>query len=107
MSRVNLVKLDSPSTVEKLRATVYTTADPTGGAVEWQLTAVGSKPASDGWDAGAWDGSYNADNDRATAVSPLVVATLGATTGARYTVWIRWTAGAETPERIAGELLMG
>lgn len=101
------VILDSPTSVEKLRATVYSTADPTGGAVEWQLTAIGAVPATGAaWKAGTW-GTWDAADQTATTVSPPVVATLGATAGSRYRVWVRWTAAGETPERIAGELVVG
>lgn len=99
------ISVPSATSVEKLRATVTTSADPTAGAVEWQLTTVGAQPTGS-WVAGAWSGSYA--NGQATAVSPLVVAGLGATTG-RYHVWVRFTplGSSETPQRIAGVLVVG
>lgn len=100
---MSLVTIPTSTSVEKLRATVYSSSDPTGGVVEWQLAAAGSAPAIGSWVAGTWSGSYA--SGKATAVSPLI-ASLGATAG-RFGVWIRWTVGTETPERNAGELVIG
>lgn len=104
MTRKPIVELDTPTSVEKLRAYIETTADPTGDTVEWQLTAVGTAPAAGSWSAGSWVGSWDAGHQRAQTSSPLVVSELGAVTGEHYDVYVRWTVGSETPEHYAGRL---
>ena len=100
------IELESPTTTEFLRARVRTTADPTSGAVKWQLTTVG-EPPSGTWVAGAWvSSSWSATDLEATTTSPDVVSSLGATTGNTYDVYIQWVVGSETPEHYAGRLEM-
>lgn len=102
---MTVITIHSPTSVDKLRATVETSADPTGSTVSWQLTATDATPAADSWVAGAWSGSYS--GGKATTISPVLTSGLGASAGTRYTAWVRWTVGAETPERIAGDVLIG
>jgi hypothetical protein len=94
--------IPSLASVESLRATITTSADPTGGAVSWQATAVGTAPSSGAaWIAGSWSGAYA--NSQATTVSPLIAA-LSITTVGTWRLWVRWTVGSETVIRIAGDL---
>ena len=102
-----ILNLESPTTVEFLRATVTTTEDPTSGAVKWQLVSPGSDPDSGSWTAGAWvSGSWDATALQATTTSPAVVGSLGAAADTAYDVYVQWVVGSETPEHYAGRLVM-
>lgn len=108
MSTTELIVQTIPAdSVERLDVVVATSADPTGGAIEWQLTAPGGDPVPDGWVPGAWViDSWDPLRKRATATSPLV-AQLGVADGERYDVWVRWAVDDEEPRRRAGRLRVG
>lgn len=100
-----VVEMNSTSK-EKLRAVVETSADPTGGTVNWALAAVGSDPSFA--NAGEWSGSYAAGE--ATTLSPLISGTGNGGTitvaDGQWDVWVQFTVGSEVIVRRAGRLVI-
>lgn len=95
----------SAQTLESLDATINSSVDPTGTPPEFALVA----DVPDGstiWTPGAWVGAWA--NGIVRASTPLIGAGATAgftlTAGARYRVWVRYTAGGETPVQPVGSI---
>lgn len=102
--KVGAVRDVESSTAEKLPYTVTTSSDPSAAAPEFALTTSGD-PSS--WVAGEWTGGvWSPTTGKIRALSPLVGdgQTLDLNAGTVYSVWIRWTVGAETPVRLAEQI---
>jgi len=99
-----VITIDS-STAERVPVTIATSADPTGGDVEFSLT-TGASPTV--WVAGTWDGSWNATTGRVSALSPLVGDGQDLDTDtdgvSDWSLWVRWTVGTEVPVRLATKI---
>lgn len=94
-------------TLESLDATVVSSVDPTGTAPQFALLADGTYPdVGTGWANGAWVGAYSPAGT--TARTPLIGAGATAgftlTAGQRYRVWVKYTAGGETPVQPVGSI---
>ena len=89
-----------------MQVEVTTPADPTGDPIEWAFTPAGSTVEPSSWTVGAWVGSY-ADG-KVQAISPLLPSAGSTVTLAegRWTVWVRWSVGSETPVERAFQLLV-
>lgn len=92
------------TSAEKIAVDVTTPLDPTGTPPDFAITTTSTEPTT--WVAGTWDTTYNATTGVATALTPLVgdgqtIAVQGGTT---YDLWVRWSAGGETPIKQAGIL---
>lgn len=102
-----VAELNSTS-LEKLRATIETTGDPTGGSVLWALAAPGVDPSFS--QAGEWTSSYDAATDLVETASPLVSGTGngGAITvdDGTYYAWVQFTVGSEVVVRRAGKVVV-
>lgn len=87
------------TTSERLRVPIISSADPTGAAVEFQLS-TGRRSDPDGtWVAGSWLGSWDSVSGRVTALTPLIgdLETMAVVEGETYDLFVRWTADTETP----------
>lgn len=87
---------------EKRLATITTTADPTGQAVEF---AVGQGQSPSAWVAGSWVSS-SWDGTAARALTPLMGQGAALDLAARgvWKVWVRWRVGTEVVVRLCGVL---
>lgn len=91
-----MIEIEVPySTAESVSAVIETVTDPTGNAVEFQLTAGYAPPAGSGWTAGTWSTSWDSASARATAVSPNIGSdqALALTQGKTFKLWIKFTSG--------------
>jgi hypothetical protein len=90
-------------TVERVRLPIQTSADPTATPPAFALVAAGATPSSPDWVPGTWEGTW-APAGWLDAISPTLVgdgAEVERGVG-RWTVWARFTVGAETPARAVG-----
>lgn len=96
LERVAMRTIES-TTAHYIGVYVHTTSDPTGGNVDFALTATTTQPTS--WQTGTWSGTFDATTGRVLALTPLTGAsqTLDVTPDTDYDLWARWTVGAETP----------
>lgn len=95
---MKVVTIESAS-IETLTVTLRSTSDPTGGDVEYVVTASSATSPSGTWQAGSW-GSYA--NKIVTSTTPTLGAsgaTLELTEGNEYTLWVR--VGGSTVLRAA------
>jgi hypothetical protein len=101
MTRVQTVQRSADVVMQ---VEVSTPADPTGDPIEWAFTQGGAQPTS--WTVGAWVGSYA--SGKVQAISPLLPSATSTVTLApgRWTVWVRWSVGSETPVEAPFEVLV-
>ena len=96
---MNTIRIESAS-VEALSVDLESDSDPTGGDVEFQVTATTvTSPDSGSWTAGSW-GSYA--NGRVTATTPTLGgsgALISLTESTPVTLWIR--VGSATILKVA------
>ena len=89
-----------------MQVEVTTVADPTSSPIEWAFSPAGSTVEPSSWTVGAWVGSYA--GGKVQAISPLLPSATSTVTLAegRWTVWVRWSVGSETPVERAFQLLV-
>lgn len=96
---------DDGSAAESLDVTLEVTPDPTGATPQFALSADGvNTPGS--WSNGTL-GTWSSTTKKVTCTSPTIggtSATLQLTAGARYHLWVKLAAGAETYVRIAADI---
>ena len=94
------------ATLETVKDTVTTSADPRGTPPDWSLTAADATSAG-AWVPGSWSGDWSETSGRATALSPQIGAAgaLVLAEGNTYKLWIRWTANGDTPVREVGYIV--
>lgn len=93
------------ASVESVRVKITTRVDPTGNAVEFSVT-TGRRADPGTWVAGTWDTTWNLESGRVEALSPTIgtAGDLAVAADTSYDLWIRWTAGSETPVKRVGSL---
>ena len=84
--------LESAS-AEPLRVVLQTRSDPTGAAVEFQVSSGARSSPSGVWVAGSWDGTWSNKTGRVAALSPTIGAagSLVVVEGTDYLLWIRYS----------------
>lgn len=94
------------ATDESLAVTIRSTVDPTGDPPEFALSAPGAF-APGTFVPGAWDGSWNATTQEARALTPKIGGSSSLTidSGNRYSLWVRCSAGSETPVWVVGKII--
>ena len=91
------------TTTEIMEVPIVSRLDPTGGAVEFQMTAHNVTSPTGSWTAGSWNGSWNSTTGKVTALSPIIGSgSFALTEGTLYKLWVRWTIGSENPTVLAG-----
>jgi hypothetical protein len=82
---------------------ITTTADPTGGVIEF---AVGTGTDPSAWVAGSWASGWDSTTGKATALTPLLGTgqALAVAGGTPYKLWARWHVGTEVPVKVASVL---
>lgn len=89
-------------TAEKIPVIITTTADPTGTAPTFALTAdtIGAT-TTDPFVAGEWSGTWNTTTGEIDALTPLVGdgQALDVDPDTDYQLHAAWTVGTETPEK--------
>jgi hypothetical protein len=92
------------TTNERLTVEVTTRYDPTAANPEFALTTTETEPTA--WVAGQWYGLWTQATGRIDARTPAIGASqlLDVTAGTDYDLWMRWTAGNETPVRHVGRI---
>lgn len=110
-----VVQILSPTSSEKIRVTVTSPGDPTGGDVKFQMTTKTSNrqpstsseyPATGGaWKTGEYSGSFV--SGEVTALTPLNGSTGFGGTAGEYWLWCQFVVGSETIERLVGIVQIG
>ena len=86
------VELEHTS-VEKLTVTIRSDTDPTGSAVEFEMTAASATSPTGSWTAGTWDTTWNATTLRVGSLTPAIGgAGFALTEGERYRLWVRFSS---------------
>ena len=93
------------ATVESVKVTVDTDADPTGTAPQFALSAV-EATAPGNFSTGSWSGSWASATGYTDALTPTIGSggTLVIASGSRYWVWVKVTLSGEVAVWPAFEL---
>ena len=82
------------TTAEKVEVFVDTPEDPTGAAVEYEITLDTVASPTGSWSAGSWESTWDSTTERATTWTPTIGAsgTLTVVEGNTYTLWVRFSS---------------
>jgi len=92
-SQTSAIPIESAS-AEPLEVTVTAKTDPTGSAVEFQVSSTTVTTPAGSWTAGSWDSSWDATTRKATALTPTIGAagSLIIVEGQTYQLWVRFAS---------------
>lgn len=90
---IDRVTIESAS-AEALAITCTAPADPTGAAVEFEITSNDATSPAGSWSAGSWESSWDSTTKKATAHTPTIGAagTLTITEGSYHRLWVRYSS---------------
>ena len=92
MTTPKAITMESASS-EQFDIPIRSEDDPTGAAVEFELTLTTVTSPTGSWTAGTWPGTWDSGSKRVTARTPTIgPAGLVVAEGSSYWLWIRYSS---------------